>query len=164
MEHLTEEPKATLNKKPWQMTFDERKAIEVPIKVPSEDTVYIFRATGEDEVKAILAGKPSGKFWGSRGGYPGDYTIIAKSNKRYISWEFVLEHQPQFGTTFVKEGGGFGTKWEDNPDFTEKATIYNNHFEEVGGSRLLGDIVAILDNNDNIIYLAPKANGKEHLT
>ncbi len=148
---------ARLRKEPWKMTREERKNIELPVKVPDEDTVYIFRKTGKAEIDGILAGGRSGKFWESKGGYPGDFTIIAKSDKRNISWAYVLEHQEEFPRTVPdEERGGLKTVWEKNPDFTEKATIYNNHFQEVGESRTLKDIVAILDSNDNVIYLAPK--------
>lgn len=135
---ITNLPK--IPKKPWQMTEKERMNISLPLKVPNEDTVYIFRKTDKAEVDNILSGGKSGQFWASKQAYPDEYVLIAKSNKRNISWEFNISHLKEL--LHWEKGEAV---WTNNPKFIEPATIYNNHFEEVGESRTLKDIIAIVD-------------------
>lgn len=150
-------------KEPWEMTQADRRKIEYPIKVPNEDTVYIFRKTSKGEVDHILSGGRSGTFWASKDDYPGDYIIVAKSRKRNISWAWVIEHMEEFARTLPSEAGGLKTVWEKNPDFKERASIYNNHFQEVGEGRTLKEIVAILDKDNNITYINAEMEKKGHL-
>ena len=140
-----------IHKKPWKMTEKERMNISLPLKISGEDTVYIFRKTDKAEVDNILNGGQSGQFWASKQAFPGKYVLIAKSNKKNISWEFKISHQKEL--LHWKNGKAV---WTTNPKFIKPATIYNNHFQEVGESRLLKDIIAIVDEKGNIIYLQKK--------
>jgi len=144
------------HKEPWEMTEKERMNISLPLKVPGEDTVYIFRKTDKAEVDNILNGGQSGQFWASKQAFPGKYVLIAKSNKRNISWEFNISHQKEL--LHWKKGKAV---WSANPKFIESATIYNNHFQEVGERRTLKDIIVIVDEKGNIIYLQKKKKLEE---
>jgi len=158
MEHIEAELQ---EKEPWKMTEKERMNISLPLKVPGEDTVYIFRVADKAEVDNILKGGKSGQFWASKQAFPDKYVLIAKSNKRNISWEFKISHQKEL--LHWKNGEAI---WVPNPKFTEPATIYNNHFQEVGESRTLKDIIAIIDEKNNVIYKQKSSNFitlKEHV-